>query len=83
MDKIPVSLVGKVIRFEKDKIIAVIKTEDGEVMLDINCEFDTRLKIGDEVEVEDASFYIDNGRIFTVVTNEIVINNVYMKLRRG
>ena len=82
MDKIPVGLDGKVIRFENGWTIAVVETKYGEALLDINVDFDLRLNVGDEIDIEDADFYIQNGRIVTVVGDEITINDVYMKHRR-
>ncbi len=67
------NLRGRVVRFLGDKeLIAVVHTEFGDALLDVNVDFDWDLKIGDVVEIEEASFYIQNGRIVTTVSGEVV-----------
>ena len=80
MERIPASVSGNVVRFENSGIIAIIETANGETMLDINTDFELRLKIGDQIDLEDADFYVRNGKIVTIATDCITVNNVFMKL---
>ena len=72
---------GKIVRLEKNGCIAVLATEDGEAKVDVNADFDLRLKVGDNLEAENASAYSVNGRIIAVINNDtrIVLNGFAVK----
>lgn len=76
-EKIPTSLKGTIIRFEDDKgIIAIVETKYGEAFLDVNVHF-PELKIGDEIDLDNADIYITDGRIIYILPEEgwMFINN--------
>ncbi|MFA6047459.1 MAG: hypothetical protein WCV59_01530 [Parcubacteria group bacterium] len=84
MEKIPASLTGKITSFEDDKkIIAIVATKYGEAYLDINVSF-PNLKVGDEIDLEDADIYITDGRIIYVLPDEgwMFINNYRVEWKR-
>ena len=72
------SVSGTVIRLENAGIIVIVATERGESFLDCNLGINLYIGVGDRVEVENAPFYITNGRIVTVVENDIVINGIHI-----
>ncbi len=68
------SIKGTITSFKNNEIIAVVATEDGEALLDINEGIDYRLRIGDTIEVEDASYYIANGQVITILGYNYCLN---------
>jgi len=70
------SLKGKIIGFANNGILAVVETELGNAYLDINDALDYRLRVGDEISVEEAGGYITNGQIVTVLGYEYVLNGM-------
>jgi hypothetical protein len=77
------TLIGKIVRFETEKkITAVVETEYGEALLDVNIDISLEFEIGDEVAVEDAGFYVRNGKIVTVVDDAIEVNGLYITWKK-
>lgn len=70
------SLEGTIVRFARNGILAVVKTGEGEALLDINDALDYRLKVGDEIEVEETGWYVSNGRIVTILGYRYRLNGL-------
>jgi len=77
--KLPVGLEGKITKFDETGSMAFVETEYGEAMVNVDCGWDLRLKAGDEIQLEDADIYIQNGRIVTLVKGELWLNGIYIK----
>lgn len=63
---------GKIVRFQEDGRFAVLQTESGEeALLDITTDEASilSLSVGDRIEIEDTHFFVENGRIITVLGN--------------
>lgn len=69
-----VNLKGQVVGFRNNKILAVVKTKDGNALLDINDVWHPQPQKGDEVEMEDGGFYISNGVIISFPEDSVWIN---------
>ncbi len=65
---------GKIVGFTNDKILAVIETDLGKAYLDINDALDYRLRVGDEIEVEEAGWYFYNGQVVTCLGYKYILN---------
>jgi hypothetical protein len=77
---ITADLEGKVVGFESNNMITLVKTEDGIAKMDVNTDWDMpRLKIGDHILVEDGGIYIKNGKIVTIVWDFIWINGILFR----
>lgn len=66
------SLNGIIVRIED--ACATVETSDGKAPLNIDDTLDYRLKVGDVIEVEDAGWYIQNGRIVTILGYQYRLN---------
>ncbi len=66
------SLKGTIIRIED--ACAIVETPDGEALLNIDDTLDYRLEVGDVIEVENAGWYIQNGRIVTILGYKYRLN---------
>lgn len=80
MNERKANLKGKIVGFSNDGMFAVVKTGLGDAYLDISDALDYRLKLGDEIGVEDAGMYISNGRIITILGYEYVLNGMRHKI---
>lgn len=65
---------GIIIAFAKEDCIAVVETVAGTALLDIDDTLDYRLKIGDKIEVNEASWYLSNGQIITILGYKYRLN---------
>ncbi len=77
------SLKGTITGFKNNEIIAVVATEYGEALLDINEGIDYRLRVGDMVEVEDASYYVTNGRAVTILGYKYCLNGDHHTIKEN
>jgi hypothetical protein len=68
------NLKGKIIDFALNEMFAVVATKLGNAYLDINDALDYRLQIGDDIEVTEASWYLSDGHIVTVLGYEYRLN---------
>lgn len=75
------NLKGKIVQLEKSEICAVIKTATGEALLDVSDALDYRLQLGDDIEVEDAGWYIMNGRIVTILGYKYRLNGLWRTIQ--
>lgn len=67
----PACVQGRVV--DVDSVTAKIQTKIGVAYIDINFS-PVRLQVGDELEIEEAGFYISDGRIFTVMPSDYILN---------
>ncbi len=69
-------LKGKIIGFARGGILAIVATDLGNAYLDINDALDYRLETGDEIEVEEAGWYLMNGRIVAILGYKYRLNGL-------
>lgn len=74
------NLKGKIVDFADDGMFAVVKTDLGNAYLDVSDALDYRLKLGDEISVEDAGLYMTNGQIITILGYEYTLNGMRHKI---
>ena len=67
-------LKGTIVSLREKPCIAVVQTADGTALLDIDDTLDYRLQIGDKIEVDEASWYLSNGQIITVLGYKYRLN---------
>lgn len=78
------NLKGKIIRFTTEKeMMAVVETELGEAFLDVNTDWDNRLRVGDTIEVEGAGWYITDGHIVTILGQRYTTNGANYAVTTG
>ena len=65
---------GTITAFTDDNCTAVVETTTGTALLDIDDTLDYRLQIGDKIEVNEASWYLSNGQIVTVLGHKYHLN---------
>lgn len=70
------NLKGKVVEFVSNGAFAVVDTDLGKAYLDINDALDYRLRIGDDIEVEEAGGYITNGQLITILGYKYKLNGL-------
>lgn len=68
------NISGKAVGFDGSRCLAKVETEFGEAWIDLQCGWPLRLVEGDEVAMEDCDYYIQNGRIVTLVGDYIELN---------
>ena len=71
------NLKGKIVGFASDGSWAVVRTDVGNAYLDIDDALDYRLRVGDDIEVEEASWYLSNGQIVTILGYKYSLNGVW------
>ncbi len=76
MNERKANLKGKIVGFANEGMFAVVKTNLGNAYLDISDALDYRLKLGDEIGVEDAGLYIANGQIITILGYKYILNGM-------
>lgn len=74
------NLKGKIVGYAHNEMFAVIETDIGRAYLDISDALDYRLKLGDVIEADNASWYIMNGQIITILGYEYVLNGMRHKI---
>lgn len=77
------NLKGKVVEFANNETLAIVETNIGNAYLDINDTLDYRLRIGDEIEVEEASWYISNGRVVTILGYKYRLNGLLRTIQES
>jgi len=68
------NLKGKIVGFADGKCLAIVKTDIGIAYLDIDDALDYRLQISDDIEVEDAGWYLKNGQTITILGDRYILN---------
>ncbi len=76
-------LKGTITSFTSDELCAVVKTIFGNALLDVNNTIDYRLKIGDQIEVEEADWYVANGHVVTMIGNRYLLNGNLHTIEEG
>lgn len=71
------NLKGKIVAFVRGETLAVVKTDIGNAYLDVDDALDYRLRVGDDIEVEGAGWYLSNGQIVTILGYKYALNGVW------